>query len=114
MLISFAEINNVLLSKNINITGAFHIGAHDCEEIPFYNSLGLKNEDIIWIDAINSKVISAKERNIPNVYNEVITDKDDDDIIFNISNNGESSSILELGTHLYHHPHHSSSSSSSS
>ena len=104
MLISFAEINNVLLSKNINITGAFHIGAHDCEEIPFYNSLGLKNEDIIWIDAINSKVISAKERNIPNVYNEVITDKDDDDIIFNISNNGQSSSILELGTHLYHHP----------
>jgi hypothetical protein len=103
MLISFEEINNVLLSKNINITGAFHIGAHDCEEIPFYNSLGLKNKDIIWIDAINSKVISAKERNIPNVYNEVITDKDNEDIIFNISNNGQSSSILELGTHLYHH-----------
>ena len=35
MLISFEEINNVLLSKNINITGAFHIGAHDCEEILF-------------------------------------------------------------------------------
>jgi hypothetical protein len=104
MLISFEEINKILLSKNININGAFHIGAHDCEEIPFYNSLGLKNEDIIWIDAINSKVISAKNRNIPNVYNEVITDKDNEDIVFNISNNVQSSSILELGTHLYHHP----------
>jgi hypothetical protein len=105
MLISFEEINKVLVSKNITINGAFHIGAHDCEEIPFYNSLGLKNEDVIWIEAINSKVISAKEKNIPNVYNEVITDKDNENIEFNISNNLQSSSILELGTHLHHHPH---------
>ena len=104
MLISFEEINKVLLSKNININGAFHIGAHDCEEIPFYNSLGLKNEDVIWIEAINSKVISAKEKNIPNVYNEVITDKDNENIEFNISNNLQCCSILELGTCLHRHP----------
>ena len=44
------------------------------------------------------------KKNIPNVYNEVITNKNNEDIIFNISNNSKSSSILELGTHLYHHP----------
>jgi hypothetical protein len=52
MLINFEEINKILLSKNIKINGSFHIGAHDCEEIVFYNNLGIKNENIIWIDAL--------------------------------------------------------------
>jgi FkbM family methyltransferase len=104
MLISFEEINKIFISKNINIFGIFHIGAHDCEELSFYNNLGIKNEDIIWIDAIPVKVFEAKERGIPNVYNAVITDKDDEQIIFNISNNVQSSSILEFGTHMQEHP----------
>ena len=104
MLISFEEINNILLSNNITINGSFHIGAHDCEEINFYNQLGLTPNNVVWIDAIPSKVANAINRNIPNVYNAVITDKDDEDIIFNISNNGQSSSVLELGTHSQEHP----------
>jgi len=104
MLISFEEINKILLSKNININGCFHIGAHDCEELSFYNKMGLKNKDIVWIDAIPVKVIQAINRGIPNVYNAVITDKDDEDIIFNISNNVQSSSVLEFGTHSQEHP----------
>ena len=43
MLITFEEIDKVLSSKNIDITGIFHIGAHDCEELTLYNKLGLKN-----------------------------------------------------------------------
>ena len=104
MLISLEEINNILLPKNINIIGIFHIGAHDCEELTIYNNLGLKNEDVLWIDAIPSKVCEATNRGIPNVYNAVITDKDDKEIIFNISNNGQSSSVLEFGTHSQEHP----------
>jgi hypothetical protein len=104
MLISFEEINKILLSKNINISGSFHIGAHDCEELQFYNNLGLKNEDVVWIDAIPSKVFEAINRGIPNVYNAVITDKDDEEIIFNVSNNVQSSSILEFETHSQEHP----------
>jgi hypothetical protein len=104
MLITFEEINKILLLKNIHITGSLHIGAHECEEINFYNQLGLKNKDIIWIDAIPSKVNEAINRGIPNVYNSVITDKDDEDVVFNISNNVQSSSVLEFGTHLQEHP----------
>jgi hypothetical protein len=104
MLISFEEINKNLLLKNINVIGCFHIGAHDCEELTFYNNLGLKNEDVVWIDAIPSKVCEAINRGIPNVYNAVITDKDDDEIIFNVSNNVCSSSVLEFGTHSQEHP----------
>jgi hypothetical protein len=105
MLISFEEIYKILFDNNIKVIGCFHVGAHDCEELIFYNNLGLKNDDIIWIDAIPSKVNEALNRGIPNVYNAVITDKDDEEIILNISNNVQSSSILELGTHLQEHPH---------
>ena len=104
MLITFEEINKILLLKKIDITGSLHIGAHECEEINFYNQLGLENKDIIWIDAIPSKVNEAINRGIPNVYNAVITDKDDEDVVFNISNNFQSSSVLEFGTHLQEHP----------
>ena len=104
MLISFEEINKILLSNNININGSFHIGAHECEELQFYNKIGLKPEDIVWIDAIPSKVNEATKRGIPNVYNAVITDKDDEEIIFNVSNNVQSSSVLEFGTHSEEHP----------
>ena len=104
MLISQTEVINILTSNNIHINGVFHIGAHECEELEFYNKLGLKKENIVWIDAIPSKVSEATERGIPNVYSAVITDKDDDDIVFNVSNNGQSSSVLEFGTHSVEHP----------
>jgi FkbM family methyltransferase len=67
--------------------------------------MGISFNDIIWIDAIPSKVDNAVERGIPNVYNAVITDKDDEEVVFHVSNNGQSSSVLELGTHLQEHPH---------
>ena len=104
MLISFLEIDNILKSKNIKISGAFHIGAHECEELSFYNNLGLTNSDVVWIDAIPTKVVENKNKGIPNIYNAVITDKDDEDVIFNISNNGQSSSVLNFGTHSNEHP----------
>jgi len=104
MLISFADINNILVSNNINIIGGFHLGAHECEELDFYSQLGVKPEEIIWIDAIPAKVTEAINRNIPNVYNAVITDCDDVDVTFNISNNVQSSSVLEFGTHAQEHP----------
>lgn len=104
MLISFEDINTILLGAGITVSGAFHIGAHDCQELPFYNKLSLKDEDIVWIDAIPQKITQAQKRGIPNVYNAVITDKDDADVVFNISNNDQSSSVLELGTHLQEYP----------
>jgi hypothetical protein len=104
MILSFEEITKILLLNNINITGCLHIGAHECEEIDFYRSLGLANEDIIWIEAIPSKVNEAMHRCIPNVYCALITDKDDEDAVLNISSNVQSSSILEFGTHLQEYP----------
>lgn len=104
MLIPFEEINRMLVSKNIDVHGAFHIGAHECEEMGFYNRLGIQKENIVWVDAIPSKVVEASLKGIPNVYAAVITDKDDQDVVFHVSNNVQSSSVLEFGTHSKEHP----------
>lgn len=105
MLIPFDQISKTLSSKNIHISGAFHVGAHECEELSIYNKMGINQQNILWIDAIPSKVTEATNRGIPNVYHAVVTDKDNDDVIFNISNNVQSSSVLEFGTHAQEHPH---------
>jgi len=77
---------------SMSIKGIIHIGSNNIDVLNLYNSINIKN--IIWIDAYNN----AKIYNIRS-YNALITDKDDMEYIFNISNNGEASSILEYKTH---------------
>ena len=45
-----------------------------------------------------------RQGGIPNVYSAVVTDKDDEEVVFNVSNNFQSSSVLEFGTHSKEHP----------
>ena len=104
MLIPFSQIDHVLKMNNIECKGALHVGAHECEELPFYSQIGILAKDVTWIDAIPSKVDEAKARGIPNVYHAVVTDKDDEEVLFNVSNNVQSSSVLEFGTHSSEHP----------
>ena len=104
MLIPHHRIQRILAANNISITGAFHIGAHECEELSFYQQLHLPSTDVIWLEAIPQKVAEAKQRGIPNVYHAVVTDKDDEEVTFHISNNDQSSSVLEFGTHAQEHP----------
>ena len=42
-------IFDILKKNNIKVTGAFHVGAHECEELSFYKELGLTPKDIIWM-----------------------------------------------------------------
>lgn len=103
MLIDLNTIRNRIRNMGIDVKGVFHIGAHECEELKFYNSLGITPDDCVWIEALSDKVKEATDKGIPNVYQAVITDKDDIDIKFNVSNNIQSSSILPFGTHEKHH-----------
>lgn len=104
MLIPIDTLISELVSRNIKVSGVLHIGAHTCEELPLYNQLGVSSQNVIWVDAINLNVMRARDRGIPNVYNAVITDKDDDTVLFNVSNNVQSSSVYEFGTHSEEHP----------
>lgn len=81
--------------------GILHVGAHTCEEAPLYHSIGMADANILWIEA-NSDLIPKQQTNI---LNAVISNQDDEDVIFIITNNMESSSILELHTHFIEHPH---------
>ena len=82
------------------VTGAIHIGAHTCEERPFYQRLGLSDENIVWFEAIPNLVEQNKKR-IPTlqIHNAMLAEIDGEDRSFMITNNFQSSSFLEFGTH---------------
>jgi len=104
MLIPYAGI----LSKyNIRPTGVLHVGGHWAEEAHDYYTNGV--ERTIWVEA-NPECVMNLMSNLQHypdhlIFNDCISDVDGQDIVLNISNNeGQSSSILELGTHKIAHP----------
>jgi FkbM family methyltransferase len=105
MLIPQDKVIESLKTHNIQVKGVLHIGAHECEELPFYHRLGLTDEQVLWIDAMPNKIIEALGRGITTIFQAIVTDKDDEPVKFNVSNNGQSSSVLEFGTHSAEHPH---------
>jgi len=102
MLIPFETITQ---KYNMEINGILHIGAHNCEELGAYQEYGLTNDQIIWIEAIPhlvQKNINADKSRI--IKNFICCDTDKGTTNLNIANNGQSSSILELGTHQQSYP----------
>jgi FkbM family methyltransferase len=86
--------------------GIIHVGAHNAEESGSYKELNVEN--VIWIegnpDIFNSLYENFKEKG-NKIFNYLVSDSDDTEYEFKVTNNGESSSILELGTHKEKHPH---------
>jgi FkbM family methyltransferase len=87
--------------KCIPRKGILHIGAHKCEEEPLYHSLGINDDNILWIEANKDVILKNKS----NIVEAVISDIDNDIVNFMVTNNYESSSILNFKTHLQEHPH---------
>ena len=104
MLIDFKEL---FPKYSIKPTGILHIGANVGEEFNTYMDLGVTAQ--IWIEA-NPSIYEKLKSNIssnPNAMaiNCAIGDVDSVPVILHESNNaGQSSSILELGTHKEQHP----------
>jgi FkbM family methyltransferase len=101
MLIPF---NYLFIFKN-RISGIVHVGAHELEELPEYLNKRVKN--IIWIEANPAKYEFIEDR--LNKHKDMILGKfaagsKKDKLFLNISNNGQSSSILPLGTHKTSYP----------
>jgi FkbM family methyltransferase len=96
MLISGSVISDLLNKYNIVIRGILHIGAHECEEKGFYNNeLHIRDDAILWIDGNESKVEEMKQKGFHNIHYAVV-DETERDIIFNITDNSQASSILTL------------------
>lgn len=98
MLIPLHIFDTILETYAIEKKGVLHVGAHNCEELSTYNTIGIESEKIIWIDANTSKTINNIARGIPNCFTAVL-DETAGEKEFKITNNGESSSLLDFGTH---------------
>lgn len=99
----FINLNEIVNKYNLNIKGIIHAGAHKLEELDIYKSLNIKN--LVWIEA-NETIYQASVKDNPDqfILNHTIYDKDDVDLEFNIATNGQSSSVLNFGTHSSLYP----------
>lgn len=98
------DIKNLPITRTVK--GVIHIGAHECEERQSYvDNFNITDNEIIWIDALKHKVIEIITM-YPSIriFNECISDTDGETIEFKITNNYQSSSILNLKEHLNKHP----------
>lgn len=86
--------------------GVLHIGAHDLEEMDKYLSVGVFK--IIWIEG-NSDLVLKNSHRVDGanqkLFHGLIYSEDNKEAEFNITNNLQSSSILEFGKHKEYHPH---------
>lgn len=104
MLIDANTLKNILEKCSIHIKGILHVGAHECEEKYDYNNiLNILDDNIIWVDANKTLTDNNIRRGILNCYTAAL-DETEKTITFNITNNGQSSSLLELGTHKVMYP----------
>lgn len=101
MLISF---HHLVEKYGMKLTGILHVGAHECEELSDYEQY-LPRDRILWVEAMPSKVEWCR-RQFPGIViqNAVVLDTIET-VEFHVSNNGQSSSILEFGLHSQFHPH---------
>ena len=102
MLIPFG---NIYIKYKMNVRGILHIGAHHCEELGAYMQYGVPKNKIIWIEA-NPDLVNLIKNRDPDIIikNYLITDKDQQNYEFKITNNGQSSSIFDFGTHSHFYP----------
>lgn len=88
-----------------NKKGVIHVGGHDGEERDWYISNGF--EPVIWFEP-NFELFDRLTKNIENynmlAFNFGIHDTLKQAPLFISSNDGQSSSILELGTHAKYYP----------
>lgn len=86
-----------------------HVGAHTAEELELYSNVGWGAVSTTWIEALPNQVdfIKEKIKHLPHhkVIQALAWESSGQQLTFNVSNNVESSSILEFGQHLDVHPH---------
>lgn len=103
MLIPFDTCYQHAENRKTPITGILHVGAHELEELPAYKEKNI--QDIIWIEA-QEQIVRAQQLKHPDehIVSLVVSENDYDVLDFHITNNGQSSSLLEFGTHATEHP----------
>ena len=87
------------------VTGVIHVGAHEAEELQGYLLAGVRR--VAWIEANPEKAELVKDK--VRKYRDMkigsfAAGNKNGRILLNVANNGQSSSVLDLGTHKHQHP----------
>jgi FkbM family methyltransferase len=86
-------------------SGVLHVGAHEGQEADTYDELGY--HPIFWVEA-DGEVVRVLEENVGRRPGHHVVDAlcadEERTVTFYRANNGQSSSILEFGTHAREHP----------
>jgi FkbM family methyltransferase len=103
MLIKLSDICN---KYQIKPEGVLHVGACQMEELEDYKSQGIST--VIWVEG-NPDLVRQNEDKARSeghlLIQGLIYDEDDLLVDFNLTNNLQSSSILEFEKHSSYHPH---------
>ena len=99
----------VVANGNKPFSGVIHIGGHQGEEAQDYQNSGVQR--VVWVEANKSLMKFLFDKTAPfngmkqEYLNYCLSDTDNEKGAFNIANNGQSSSMLELGKHKDLYPH---------
>jgi FkbM family methyltransferase len=98
-------LNDLVRKYRVSATGVIHLGAHTGEEAEAYRAEGI--DRVWWIEG-NPDLIPRLRAHVEplghHVIQSLVSDQDHATAQFHVTNNFQSSSILELGTHARHHP----------
>ena len=92
--------HKIIKDYGLDVKNILHIGAHVAEEHDDYFNNGC--ESVVWLEA-NPYLCTFLENRLDDNKNMIISaavsDSDNEEVDFIITNNGQSSSLLELGLH---------------
>lgn len=101
------DLRELVDRHDMKITGVIHAGAHLCEEAEVYAQVGVPK--VWWIEANrdlrNAAAAALEPFDFPRSATmnhwatALLGERDGDEMPFHITNNGQSSSVLQFGTH---------------
>ncbi len=96
-------LHDLVNKYNITFKGILHVGAHECEELNDYEKY-ISRDKILWVEGLPDKIELCKNK-YPgiNIENAIVSDVVEN-VVFKVSNNGQSSSILDFGLHSTYYP----------
>lgn len=98
-------LDELILRDDVDVSRVLHLGAHLGEEADAYEAAGA--ERVLWVEANPAKIeplmLNVGHRRGHEVIHAFLGEEDGTPVTLNIANNGESSSVLPLGTHAREH-----------
>ena len=84
--------------------GVLHVGAHSAEEEGDYERFGFG--PVVWVEAQPrlAKELQARIKPPSKVVQALVWDKSGEEMTLKVTNNSQSSSVFEFGTHQFDHP----------